>query len=220
MSRETNCVVLLSGGLDSTVLTYWLKERYDKVFPLYINYGSSHKEREFEAAKRTCQELKLTLEEVTISGNIFSGSSLIDKNVPTPDKMEDDIHTVVPFRNIIMLSLAASYADKVNAGVIATAPTKEDYEVFRDCRREFHDSLEKTLVLGAKYDQLYTISTPFANYLKDEVIRVGFGLDVNFSNTWSCYDPKGDKPCGVCPACQVREKGFLLAGVRDPLISK
>lgn len=222
MKREENCVVLYSGGLDSTVLLYWVKERYNKVFPLYVNYGSSHKECEYAAATRTCKELGLHLEEVTLSNSIFSGSSLTNKDVETPNDLSQTINVVVPFRNIIMLSLAASYADKVSAGVLATSPTKEDFEVFRDCRREFHDAFEKTLQLSAKFDQYYQILTPFINNTKEEVIRIGAGMDVNFSNCWSCYSPKAELgkyiPCGVCPACQVRAKGFSAVGIVDPLI--
>lgn len=217
MGRDTNCVVLLSGGLDSTVMLYWVKERYDKVFPLYINYGSSHKEKEFHAAQQTCKELGLFLEEVKLTGNILSDSSLVDKSIKTPDDLKDTINTVVPFRNIMMISIAASYADKVNAGVIATSPTREDFDVFRDCRREFHDALEKTLQIAAKYDQPYQILTPFITNTKEDVIRIGVDMDVDFSKTWSCYNPQRDEPCGVCPACRVREKGFMLAGVKDPL---
>jgi 7-cyano-7-deazaguanine synthase len=220
MGRSENCVVLLSGGLDSTVMLYWVKERYDKVYPLYVNYGSSHREKEYAAALKTCEEFNLTLETVKLEGNILSGSSLVDSAVSTPSDLKDTINTVVPFRNIIMLSLAASYADKVNAGVIATSPTKEDFEVFRDCRRIFHDQLEVVLRTAAKFDQPYQILTPFINNTKDEVIAIGVGLDVDFSKTWTCYSPKNDKPCGVCPSCQVREKGFKLAGIPDPLITE
>ncbi len=219
MSRTENCVVLYSGGLDSTVLLYWLKERYSNVSPLYINYGSSHRSKEYPAAVDTCKLLGLYLTQVTLVGEILSGSSLVDKSVQTPDTLDLTINTVVPFRNLIMLSLAASYADKVDAGVIATSPTKEDFEVFRDCRRNFHDSLETTLKLGAKFDQYYQILTPFINYTKEEVIRTGIGLDVDFKSTWTCYNPTPEgTPCLVCPSCRVRAKGFLDAGIKDPLI--
>jgi 7-cyano-7-deazaguanine synthase len=220
MSRETNCVVLLSGGLDSTVMLYWIKERYDKVFPLYINYGSSHMANEFCAAITTCKDLKLDLETVIITGSIFSGSSLTNKEVKTPDDLKDTINVVVPFRNLNMISLAASYADKVDAGVIAISPTAEDREVFRDCRREFYDALEVSLKYGSKYEQTYQILTPFINNTKEDIVRIGVDLDVDFSNTWSCYNPQDNIPCKVCPACIVREKGFKLAGIKDPLIKE
>jgi len=220
MGRDTNCVVLLSGGLDSTVMLHWVKERYDKVFPLYINYGSRHMTKELSAAERTCKEFKLYLEIATVVGDIFLGSALVDRNIDIPANPDETIKAVVPFRNLVMLSLAASYADKVNAGVIATSPTREDFDVFRDCRRDFHDLFEQVLQKSAKYDQPYQILTPFINYSKDEIIRIGYDLDVDFSNTWSCYDPQEDgSVCGFCPACKVREKGFEFAGIVDPLRS-
>jgi len=217
MSREENAVVLLSGGLDSTVLTYWVKERYTKVYPLYINYGSTHQPREFAAAQRTCKELGLVLERVDVQSNIFRGAALTDAATEIPNNLSETIKVVVPFRNTLLLTFGAAYADAVDASVIAASPTKEDFDVFRDCRREFFDSLEGTLTLGAKYEQPYQILTPFINYTKEEIIGIGVTLDVLFSNTWSCYTG-GEVPCQTCPACRVRQKGFAFANVPDPLL--
>jgi 7-cyano-7-deazaguanine synthase len=116
-----------------------------------------------------------------------------------------------------MNCLAASYSESKELVFIATSPTKEDFEVFRDCRREFFDSLEKTLNLGAKYDKNYIIITPFIHMTKGEVIREGQRLNVPFENTWTCYEGK-ETPCMTCPSCQVRIQGFKDAGIIDPLV--
>lgn len=218
LTRDEKVVVLYSGGLDSTVLLYWCKERFKEVYPLYVNYNSSHKEYEFDAAQRTCKELGLKLQMVDVNADIFKGSALSDVNQSMPTDLKDTINVVVPFRNLMFMTLGAAYADAVNAGNIATSPTKEDFEVFRDCRRDFYDAVEATLSLGAKYSFAYSILTPFINDTKSEVIQKGIKMDVNFENTWTCYSPQEGKPCGTCPSCQVRSKGFQEANLIDPLV--
>lgn len=216
--RNNTAVVLLSGGLDSTVLLYWMKERFSKIHPLYVDYGSSHKLMELSKAQETCKDLELQLHVAQVSIDFLKGSSLTDNTVETPDELKDTINVVVPFRNTMMIVLAAAFADSVGAGVISISPTLEDFAVFRDCRREFIDSLKTTLMLGSKYEQEYDILTPFIHYTKEEVISVGLSLDVDFTKTWSCYNPQDGKACGVCPACIVRKKGFDALNIKDPLL--
>lgn len=215
---ETKIVVLLSGGLDSTVTLYWCKKRFDKIYPLYIDYGSSHKEKEFKCASDICIKNGFNLEVVKVASTIFKKSALTDKTQEMPSNLDDTINVVVPFRNLMMVTFAAAYADSVGATNIAISPTKEDYEVFRDCRRPFYDKLEQVLELGSKYEKKYQILTPFINEYKEGVIKEGIKLGVPFESTWTCYE-KGTKPCGKCPSCQVRAKGFKELGIFDPLIS-
>ena len=229
--RNERVVVLYSGGLDSTTLLYWCKEKFAEVYPLYINYGSSHRELEYAAALATCETLGLTLETAKVEGDIFKRAALTDASVEMPSNLSETINVVVPFRNLMFMTLGAAYADAMDAGVIATSPTKEDFEVFRDCRREFYDHVEKTLAKGSKYENGYTIITPFITNTKAEVIQAGMDLNVDFSKTWTCYNPQkvatpvlegGDEvvvtPCGVCPSCQVRNMGFAALNIIDPLV--
>jgi 7-cyano-7-deazaguanine synthase len=215
---KKGCVVLLSGGLDSTVMLYGcvMSRGAENVFPLYVNYGSKHKSYEFAAAQITCKELGLTLREVEVSKNIFSNAALTDPNVKVPSDLKDTINVVVPFRNLSLATFGAMYADMVGVSDIFLSPTKEDFDVFRDCRRDFFDMVEATLELGSKREGNYFVLTPHIQMTKAEVIQRGIDLDVNFLNTWTCYDPQAGKPCKVCPACQVRAKGFNELGVVDP----
>lgn len=217
MAANENVVVLLSGGLDSAVLTYWLKERYTKVYPLYIKYGSKHSSKELKAAQETCKDLGLELTVIEVPEVLFSNAALTNEAMPVPKSLEDTIQVVVPFRNLMFITFGAAYAEQVGATTIALSPTKEDYSVFRDCRREFFDSAEKTLSLGSKYERSFAILTPFINYTKEDIITLGVKMDVNFAHTWSCYLGESE-PCGTCPACRVRMKGFGFAGVSDPLV--
>ena len=217
-------VVLYSGGLDSTVMLHGCVKDLGKsnVFPLYVNYGSKHSEQEFHAALQNCKDLGLVIHQVLVIGDIFSNSALTGKDQPVPTNLDDTIKVVVPFRNLSLATFGAMYMDKVVTDMISPryiymSPTKEDYEVFRDCRRDFFDSLEVTLNFGSKYEADYSIVTPHINFTKADVIKRGADLGVDFTKTWTCYSPKEEKPCGTCPSCQVRAKGFAEAGVADPL---
>lgn len=218
---KKGCVVLLSGGLDSTVMLHGCVLSYgsENVFPLYVNYGSKHKVYELAAAKVTCKELGLTLKTVEVSKDIFLNAALTDPATKVPSDLKNTINVVVPFRNLSLATFGAMYADMMDVNDIYLSPTKEDFEVFRDCRREFFDKVEATLELGAKYEKHYFVLTPHIHMTKAEVIQRGVELDVNFLNTWTCYDPQSSRPCRVCPACQVREKGFKELGLNDPWIS-
>lgn len=216
--RKPGCVVLLSGGLDSTVMLYGCIKDYGKenVFPLYVNYGSKHRKYEYAAAVVTCSNFELKLIEVEVSKGIFSNAALTGNDVKVPNDLKDTIQIVVPFRNLSLATFGAMYADIVGVSNIYMSPTKEDYEVFRDCRRNFFDLVEATLEMGSKYEKTYLVKTPHIDMTKAEVIQKGVELGVDFKNTWTCYDPQEGKPCKVCPACQVRAKGFKEFGIEDP----
>lgn len=223
-------VVLYSGGLDSTVMLHGCVKDLGKpnVFPLYVNYGSKHSEQEFHAALQNCKDLGLVIHQVLVIGDIFSNSALTGKDQPVPTNLDDTIKVVVPFRNLSLATFGAMYADKIESNssevcegtpqrYIYMSPTKEDYEVFRDCRRDFFDSLEVTLNFGAKYEVEYNVVTPNIYLSKGDIIKKGVDLGVDFTKTWTCYNPVNEKPCGTCPSCQVRAKGFEEAGIVDPL---
>ena len=230
MSKKA--VVLYSGGLDSTVMLHECVKELGKenVFPLYVNYGSKHCEQEFMAHVVNCKDLGLDKnhEHIVIVSQIFSNSALTGADQDVPSSLDDTIKVVVPFRNLSLATFGAMYADKIEANssevcegtpqrYIYMSPTKEDYEVFRDCRRDFFDSLEVTLNFGAKYEVEYNVVTPNIYLSKGDIIKKGVDLGVDFTKTWTCYNPVNEKPCGTCPSCQVRAKGFEEAGIVDPL---
>ena len=219
--NNKGCVVLLSGGLDSTVMLYGCVKEYgaENVHPLYVNYGSKHRSYEYAAAKVSCHELGLTLKEIEVSRSIFANAALTSESQPLPTDLKDTINVVVPFRNLSLATFGAMYADMQQVNKIYMSPTKEDYSVFRDCRRDFFDMVESALDLGAKFEGSYFIKTPHIEMTKEQVIKRGIELGVNFLNTWTCYEPVNTKPCGTCPACQVRAKGFAEVGIADPWLT-
>lgn len=212
-------VTLFSGGLDSTVLVYWLNNQQYIVKPLYVDYGSKHKTKELDAAQITCKKLGLELKIVKFDLTQFGESALTDRSIDIPSDMNQAINTVVPFRNMLLTTLGATYAEAIKSHLIALSPTKEDYEVYKDCRKDFFTQMELTLKMGSKYTNSYEVLTPFIHKLKEDVIKIGERLKVPFEDTWTCYKG-GAKPCGVCPACQVRIKGFKNANLEDPLLVK
>ena len=128
--------------------------------------------------------------------------------------------TYVPARNMVFLSVAASWADALNITDIFIGVSEVDYSGYVDCREEFVRSMEATInlgtVLGAEKKQRIRIHAPFMHMTKAEEIKLGQKLGVDYSLTWTCY--RGDeKPCGRCDSCLLREKAFAEAGIKDPL---
>lgn len=218
-------VVLLSGGLDSSITLFMAKNEGFEVHALSCIYGQKHsKELEF-AAKQV--QLVGAKEHRVINVNIgqWGGSSLTDeaRSVDHGDVDRDDIpDTYVPARNMVFLSLAASYAESIGARDIFIGVSEVDYSGYVDCRQSFIDAMQIAInqgtVCGAEHNDPIKIHAPFINKTKSEEIIIGQELGVDFSSTWSCY--KGEEePCGVCDSCLLRAKAFEKAGVTDTLIN-
>lgn len=217
-------ILLLSGGLDSTTLLAHMLKSGWIVYPLSINYGQKHIV-ELEAAKQVVakyqhlyrdkvKDLKILNFDLSQIGH----SSLIDEAWEVPDNIKDQIQTVVPFRNTLLATLAAAYGEslELNPIQILMTPVLGDFAVYRDCRREFYDSLEKTLCLGSTQETKVEIMTPFIYLTKAEVIDIGMRLAVPYHLTHTCY--KGLRPaCGKCPACIERLEAFKANDLKDPL---
>ncbi len=214
-------LVLLSGGLDSTVALHLAQREAKQVYALSFNYGQRH-DRELNAAKAIAQKAGVAGHQVvTLNLSDWGGSSLTDKSmeVENGDITRTDIPvTYVPARNMVFLSIAASYAEALGIQNIFIGVSQVDYSGYVDCRQEFIDSMEKTInlgtVMGAEKNQPIKIHAPFVNMTKSEEIQLGVELGVDFSLTWSCYRG-GEKPCGTCDSCLLRAKAFEDAGVID-----
>ncbi len=218
-------VVLLSGGLDSSVALYLAKsEGFDEVHAVSFKYGQRH-ETELNHAKKIAQKAGVAAHKiVTLNLGDFGGSSLTDKNIEVEDgdvNRTDIPVTYVPARNMVFLSVAASYAESIEAQDIYIGVSQVDYSGYVDCRQEFIDAMEaainKGTVMGAEAGKPIKIHAPFVNKTKAEEITLGMELGVDFGLTWSCYRG-GEKPCGTCDSCLLRAKAFKEAGYEDPAI--
>lgn len=223
-------VVLLSGGLDSaTTLAIAKIEGFD-LYALSFRYGQRHAV-ELDFAVRTAAAVAVTEHIIAdIDLRRFGGSALTaDIEVPknrSPDQMETGIPvTYVPARNTVFLSFALAWAEVLGASDIFVGVNALDYSGYPDCRPEYIAAFERMANLATKAGvdgrQSLKIHAPLIALTKAEIVRRGTQLGVDYALTCSCYDP-GDKgcPCGLCDSCQLRAKGFLEAGIADPLLDR
>jgi len=210
-------VLILSGGLDSTTLLYDLLNQGYDVSALTFDYHQKHK-REILCAKATCAKLRVPQKIVDISvlGEL-APSSLTRRewDVPEGHYAEESMkQTVVPNRNMVFLSLAASYAIGIGAQELCYAAHAGDHAIYPDCRPVFVSAMETALHLCDWKDLMLRV--PYVRMSKGDIVKKGLALGVDYANTWSCYNG-GERPCGKCGACTERREAFLEAGARDPL---
>ena len=236
-------VTLLSGGLDSTTVTAYAKDRVDHMSAITFHYGQSHS-KEVDCAVRIAgiMGIEHRLLDISFLSEVSWYSALTNPDqfpTPTGRSNEEIGHgvpmTYVPLRNTIFLSIAAAYlesrvlyaieVDGVDASeVTATvymAPNALDYSGYPDCRPEFYKNMRRTFELGSKLWTEYAvpirIETPIINLPKAQIAALGIRLRAPLESTWSCYE--GDEvPCGSCDSCILRAKGFAEAGIPDPLL--
>ena len=210
-------IVTYSGGLDSTVLLYHLLAEGHKVSALSVNYGQRHS-IELERAAEICRRLDIPFETVELSSinSLLSGSSLTSPEIEVAEghyTEENMKTTVVPNRNMILLSLAAAKAISTGASQVAYAAHRGDHAIYPDCRNEFADAMAQAISLCDWQD--IELSRPFVHWTKADIVHRGAELQVPFELTWSCYKG-GEKHCGRCGTCVERREAFYLAGVKDP----
>jgi len=226
MRREVrNAVCLLSGGLDSaTCLAYARREGYT-CYALSFDYGQRHKV-ELDAAARVAAALGAERHIVARIGlDAFGGSALTaDIDVPksrTAAEMGTGIPiTYVPARNTIFLSFALAWAEVLASSDIFIGVNALDYSGYPDCRPEFIEAYERMAKLatrtGVEGRTRVKIHTPLLRLTKAEIVKLGRELGLDFSLTFSCYDPDAaGRACGQCDACLLRRKGFQEAGIED-----
>jgi 7-cyano-7-deazaguanine synthase len=205
MSRK--CVVLLSGGLDSTTTLYFALSKGYKCHALIFDYGQRHK-KEVKVAIGIAKLAKVPYQVLNIQLP-WKGSSLLDKNIRIPE--DQDIgknipSTYVPARNTIFLSFALSYAESIGANAIFIGANAVDFSGYPDCRPEYYKAFQKVMNRGTRAKNIKVL-TPLIKMSKSQIIKLGSKLKAPLGKTWSCYKG-GKKPCEVCDSCVLRNKGF------------
>lgn len=213
-------VVLLSGGLDSTVMLAWALKQGRKCHALSFDYGQRHRV-ELEHAEKIALHYNVNIQLIHIDSRIFKSSSLVS-DIPIPkNRSQDEIsrgkipNTYVPARNTLFLAYAMALAELLNAQEIYAGPNALDAVPYPDCRPAFIQAFQGVINVATKQAIEGTsprLLTPLINWNKKEIIRQGMALDVPLHMTFSCYDPLPTKePCQVCDACILRADGFAKA---------
>ena len=218
-------VVLLSGGVDSTTtMAIARSEGYD-VYAMSFDYGQRHV-TELERARSIAESmgakkhLVINADLTEIGGSALT--SVIDVPKAAPSSTEIPI-TYVPARNTIFLSFALGWAEVLEADAIFIGANAVDYSGYPDCRPEYIKAFEDMANLATKVSVegkiRFRIHVPLIDLTKADIIRKGAELGVDYSLTWSCYDPVEEEgayvPCGRCDSCVIRAKGFEEAGIKD-----
>jgi len=220
MCDERKVVVIFSGGLDSTILLWYLRTKTSfNVEAFSVNYGQRHV-RELEQAKLITQKLKIPhiVLELPQLRTILGGSALTSE-IPVPHGMYDADNmktTVVPNRNAILINLAVGYALSINAMAVYTAVHAGDHAVYPDCRPSFIHAMD--LAIRQATENTVVLAAPFSNMSKTDIVGVTRGYpeitDLVLPYTWSCYEG-GALHCGKCGTCVERIEAFYNAGVKD-----
>ncbi len=210
-------ILVLSGGMDSTTMLY--EYASEIALAVSFNYGSNHNAREIDCAAENCR--RLGIEHIVIpldfmsryfQSSLLEGASAIPEGHYAADNMKS---TVVPFRNGIMLSVAAGLAESRGLKHVMIANHAGDHTIYPDCRPEFINAMNQAIRTGTFKD--VDLVAPYTDITKTQIARRGkeFGLD--FSLTYSCYKG-GERHCGKCGTCVERKEALREAGIEDPTL--
>lgn len=218
-SQQGGAVVLLSGGMDSVAALYHTASEGAVCAAISFDYGSKHNARELpeaalHAARLGVRHVVIPLQFMAehFASALLQGGDPIPKGHYEEDSMKQ---TVVPFRNGIMLSIAAGFAESCGAETLVIAAHAGDHAVYPDCRESFMKSMADAVELGT-YAKIRVVR-PFILMNKAEIAARGAALGVEFRRTWSCY-VGGELHCGECGTCVERREAFLVAGLDDPTV--
>lgn len=205
-------VIVLSGGMDSTTLLHDYKNRI--ALAVTFDYGSKHNAREIECARINCRMLDIEHLVIPLEfmGRYFKSSLLIGgEDIPEGHYEDENMKsTVVPFRNGIMLSIAAGLAESRGLRKVMLANHGGDHAIYPDCRPGFVEAMSKAIQEGT-YEGV-TIFAPYTNITKSDIARKGKSLGVDYSLTYSCYKG-GERHCGKCGTCVERLEALRDAGI-------
>jgi 7-cyano-7-deazaguanine synthase len=223
VENSEKAIILISGGLDSTVTLAIAKELGFDCYGLSFDYKQRHIS-ELNAAKNIALSLGVAEHKIiNIDLAEVGGSALTDNKIAVPDSPTNGIPiTYVPARNTLFLSYALAWAEVLNSRNIFIGVNVVDYSGYPDCRPEYIKAFEKLASLATKAGTegiKFKIHTPLIKLNKTEIIKRGLSLNIDFSLTVSCYQANNKgMACGVCESCRCRKDGFRKANVPDPTI--
>jgi 7-cyano-7-deazaguanine synthase len=220
---KKKCIVLLSGGLDSTTCLAVAKAKSYECYTLAVDYGQRHRS-ELIAAQNVSNHFQATQHKVIKIDLRAIGGSALTADIDVPDhedvNNEDIPITYVPARNTIFLSIALGYAETIGANDMFIGVNAVDYSGYPDCRPEFIQAYEDMANLATKAQvegHKFSIHTPLIDLTKSEIIKLGHTVGVDYSITVSCYNANEQgEACGDCDSCYYRKLGFEQAQVSDP----
>lgn len=218
---KKKAVVVLSGGMDSGTLLYYVA-LFREVWTLTVDYGQRHG-RELHSARAlseaSCGSTSRHTE-IDLTSLKLPGSSQTDESVPVPRghyAAENMKLTVVPNRNMVLLSLAVAHAISLGADEVYYGAHAGDHDIYPDCRPEFVEAIQKAVAL-CDWSPAQVLA-PFMTLDKAAILRLGHQLGVPYEKTWTCYEGK-DRPCELCGACRERAEAWAEVGRTDPLVAE
>jgi 7-cyano-7-deazaguanine synthase len=225
-NQSRKVVVPISGGMDSSVLLHLAASQYDKVITVNYDYGQKHRDKEINCASFQIESVDIPINSLHIKLPFFKDicqiSSLLNNKVAVA-KAKDvmgDPQTVnyVPYRNLMLLSISLAIAENYGASTVFHGAAQADSVAgFWDGSEEFLEQINKISALNRR--NRITIQAPLIDKSKEEIIKLGIKLGVDYSQTWTCYEGE-EQACGECTACSLRIKGFIDARYIDPISYK
>lgn len=214
-------VCIMSGGMDSTLAAYMMKDEGYEIIGLHFNYEQRTQTKELEAFHSVCKRLEVK-DPYVVNLDFFSSigaSALTDRSIEVPTSgVEEGVPiTYVPFRNGIFISIATAIAEKEGAELLSIGVVEEDSSGYPDCRESYINAMQKSINLGTKDETVLEIKMPLVHLQKSQIVQEAVKRKVPLELTWSCYQSE-DKACGVCDSCRLRLNGFEKAGVKDPIV--
>lgn len=224
MNHKPIAVVLMSGGMDSTVCAALAHRDGFDIAALHVRYGQLTQERERTAFNDVCDFYSINRRLIVDISHLaaIGGSSLTDSSIPVTEAQlhSTDIPTsYVPFRNANILAIATSWAEVLHAERLYIGAVEDDSSGYPDCREEFFVAFQEVIRTGTKPLNPLRINTPLIHMSKSDIVRSGIELRAPFHLTWSCYRSENEA-CGTCDSCALRLRGFEQAGSNDPLTYK
>ena len=216
---KASAVVLLSGGMDSSVCAALAARDYEAA-AVHVSYGQRTEQRERQSFLAICERLEIQQRLVVRNESLraIGGSALTDESIAVPESHavgQNIPVTYVPFRNAHFLAVAVSWAEVLGADKVYIGAVEPDSSGYPDCRPAYYKAFNEVVKTGTK-DGRIEVVTPLIAMRKPEIVRLGLELGAPFDLTWSCYS-REDRACGVCESCVLRLRAFEAVGVKDPI---